>query len=258
MLLFGAAFLLRFSVAKAQTSAPEQVTSVVAQIVDGGAWATTIALTNTSANATEVYPSFYQETGGGNTQPWSLSFVEMTSAQAGSLVLPAGSTLFLHTLGTAASTTIGWGQVSELGSGPPVVAAYAIFTQRILGRPDQAGTAEAMPAAVRILAPFDNTNGAVTSVAITNDSGYNTSVSVGIRTPVSTTQAAAIALPPGGHTSFAFPTQFPETADQSGLAEFYSTLTSFSILALRFSSGAFTTAPVYSVSGPPIIIGSAP
>jgi hypothetical protein len=259
LLFFGVALLFAFSSARAQVSAPQELTSVIAQIVDGGAWATTIALTNTSANPTDVYLSFYQETGGGNTQSWGLNFVEMTSAQAGSLVLPAGSTLFLHTLGTAAATTVGYGEVSEpVGSGTPVVAAYAIFTQRIPGRPDQDGTAEATPPAVRILAPFDNTNGAVTSMAITNDSGYNTSVSVGIRTPASTVQPAAITLPPGGHMSFTLPTQFPETADQTGLAEFYSSLTSFSILALRFNSGAFTTAPVYSVTGPPIMIGSAP
>ena len=255
ILFLGAAPLFSFSVARAQVSAPPQLTSVIAQIVDGGAWATTIALTNTSANPTDVYLSFYQETGGGKTESWGLNFVEMTSAEAAALVLPAGSTLFLHTLGTDAATTVGYGQVSEpFHSGPPVVFAYAIFTQRIPGRPDQQGTGEATPAAVRVLVPFDNTNGAVTSVAITNDSGYDTSISVGIRTPVSTTQPAAITLPSGGHTSFTFPAQFPNTANQSGTAEFYSSLTSFSILALRFSSGAFTTAPVCSLTGPPVII----
>ena len=247
--------LFAFPLASGQVSGPPTLTSYIAQIVDGGAWATTIALTNTSSNPTEVYLSFYQETGGGKTQSWGLNFVEMTFPPTAPLVLPAGSTVFLHTLGIADATTVGYGEVSEpFHPGSPVVTAYAIFTQRLPGRQDQEGPAEAAPAAVRILVPFDNTNGGVTSIAIANDSGYDTSISVGIRTPMSTIQPAAITLPSGGHTSFAFPTQFPDTADTSGTAEFYSSLTSFSILALRFSSGAFTTAPVYPVTGPPVII----
>ncbi len=53
--------------------------------------------------------------------------------------------------------------------------------------------------------------------------------------------------------SFDSSTQFPATAGQSGLAEFYGPSGTFSILALKFNSGAFTTAPVYAVSGAPII-----
>lgn len=253
----GAPFSFGFSVVHAQVSVTPSLVSTTPQIVDGGPWVTTMALTNTSANATEVTLNFYQETGGGATQPWLLDFVEVTSAQPQAVSLPAGSTLFLHTLGTAAATTVGWGQVSWSPTTlPSVIDAYAIFTQRIPGRPDEEGTAEAIPVASRFLVPFDNTNGAVTSIAIASLSTNNNFISVGIRTRVCTTQPAAITLPPLGHTSFAFPTQFPGTAGQTGLAEFYGSSTAISIIGLRFNSGAFTTAPVYSVTGAPIIIGS--
>jgi hypothetical protein len=244
---FLAAFLFAFSLAHAQTAL------IIPQIVDGGAWLTTIALTNTSASQAVVSLNFFQETGGGNTSSWPLNFVEMTSAQTQDIALPGGSSVFLHTLGTAAATTIGWAQLSETSAS---VVAYAIFTQRVPGRSDQDGTAPAAAAISRILVPFDNTNGAVTSMAIANTTQSSESISVGIRSASTTTQATAITLPADGHESFTFPTQFPTTAGQSGLAEFYAASGSFSILALKFNSGAFTTAPVYSATGPPIIISS--
>jgi hypothetical protein len=247
-----ASFLFPYSLAQSQTLA-------IPQIVDGGAWLTTIAVTNTSASQTVANLSFYQNSTGGvanATSPWSLNFVEMTSAQAQNLVVPAGSTVFLHTPGTAATTTIGWGQVSE-ADGAGAVAAYAIFTQRIAGRTDQDGTAPGAAAAARILVPFDNTNTAVSTMAIANPSSSSSvTVNVGIRTSSGTTQPTSITLPPQGHASFSFPTQFAASAGVSGLAEFYSPGGTFSILALKFITGAFTTAPVYTESGLPILASS--
>ena len=254
-----AAFWMALPAARSQTSTPPQLVTIVPQIVDGGAWVTTLALTNTTTSPTQVGLSFYQETGGGSTGPWSLSFAESTSAQGQPLVLPGGTTLFLHTVGAAGTTTVGWGMITEpYGSGTPAVSAYAVFTQRVPQQSDQEGTAEAGSTGSRFLVPFDNTNGAVTSIAIANPSAFNNSISVGVRSSAGTaTQMAAITLPPGGHTSFALPTQFPVTTGQAGLAEFYGSSGGFSVLALRFSSGSLTTSPVYAANGAPIIIGSA-
>jgi hypothetical protein len=62
------------------------------------------------------------------------------------------------------------------------VVAYAIFTQRISGRTDQDGTAPAAAAASRILVPFNNSPGAVTTMAIANPTLSSVTVNVGIRT----------------------------------------------------------------------------
>jgi hypothetical protein len=245
--LFLAAFLFASSLGRAQTS-------IISQIVDGSSWLTAIAVTNTSASVANASLSFFEELAGSNsgaTLPWTLAFVEMTSTQAQNLVLQPGTTIFLHTLGTAPTLNVGWGQLQEPDNAGSVVA-YAIFTQRVAGRTDQDGTSPAAPAASRILVPFDNSNGAVTTMAVASPA-QNVSISVGIHTPVSTTQATPITLSPQGHASFTFPTQFPVTAGTTGLAEFSSASGSFSILALRFQNGAFTTAPVYSVNGPPAI-----
>jgi hypothetical protein len=132
-------------------------------------------------------------------------------------------------------------------------AAYAMFTQHIPGQVDQEGTAEGTVPAARFLVPFDNSNGAVTSMAIASVFSVGP-ISVAIRIPRSPDQQTTITLPGAGHMSFAFPAQFPITAGKTGLAELYDPYGTFSILALRFRSGAFTTAPVYSVTGQPIIV----
>ena len=257
-----AAFLVASSLARAQCSTGGATESIIPQIVNGGAWVTTIVLTNIGSGPGGAGLSLFQETGGGATEPWSLDFVEMTSAQAQALTLPAGSTVFLHTLGSAPATTVGYAQFGAANCRGGVVVGYAIFTQRIPDRLDQDGTCPAAGAGFvsRILVPFDNTNGAITGIAIVNPyTSPGESISVGIRTSAgAVVQLPSITLPFLGHTSFAFPTQFPATAGQRGLAEFYSASGSISILALRFNSSAFTTVPVYSVFGPPIIIGSAP
>ncbi len=244
---FAAAFLFTVSMARAQVSN-------IAQVVDGGGiFQTIVALTNTSATSTAVSLTFFQNASGGATSPWNLTFTENVQLQ--SIILPGGTTLFLHTPDTASSITVGWGQVNEL-DGAGAVVAYAIFTQRAAGTLG-VGTAPASAAVSRILVPFDNTNGAATSMAIANPTSATITINVGIRTTAATTQPTAITLPAQGHISFDFPTQFgAAVTGQSGLAEFYSPSGSFAILALRFQSGALTTAPAFSVSGPPIIASS--
>jgi len=238
-------FLFALSLGRAQNL-------VIPQIADGGGWQTTLVLTNTSASATTASVSFFQETSGGATQPWNLSFLEVASTQ--NLPLPAGATLFLHTPATAANTAVGWAQVQ----GNAAVAAYAIFTQRVPGRTDQDGTSIAAAPAARFLVPFDNTKGFVTSIAVANTTTSAESISVGIQPDVGLiSHPAAIALPSQGHKAVTVPQQFSSTAGQSGLLEFYSATGAFSVLALRFNpTGSFTTAPVYGETGSPIIATS--
>ena len=229
-------------------------TLVIPQIADGGGWQTTLVLTNTTAAATTASLSFFQEVSGGNgaTASWPLPFLEVGSTQ--NLALPAGSTLFLHTPGTASTTSVGWAQLPP----NPAVVAYAIFTQRVPNRTDQDGTANAAASATRVLVPFDNTKNFVTSVAVANPTGAAESISVGIQLDAGGSSIAApLSLPAQGHKAFTVPQQFTSTAGQSGLLEFYTATGSISVLALRFNpTGSFTTAPVYPETGSPIIQGS--
>jgi hypothetical protein len=226
---------------------------IIPQIADGGGWQTTIVLTNTTASTANAGITFYQDTGAGNTQTWNPPFLETGSTQSLSLA-PAG-TMFLHTSGTAGPTTVGWAQV-QADSG---VVAYAIFTSRSGSGQTQDGTAPAVASSSRVLVPFDNTNGFVTSLAIANPTSSSESITVGIQPSGggASLQAGPIQLPAQGHSAVSVPGQFPSTNGQSGLLEFSSATGSVSAVALRFDpSGSFTAAPVYSGSGAGIIGGA--
>src|ERR1700720_3216551 len=87
---------------------------VIPQVADGGGWATTIVLTNTTATVQAAVLKFNQATTGGATQPWTPPFMESVTLSA--ISLPAGATLFLHTPGTASPLTQGWGELDAAAS----------------------------------------------------------------------------------------------------------------------------------------------
>jgi len=222
---------------------------IISQIVDGEVWQTTIVLTNTTTTTGTASLSFFQETTLNATQPWNLTFMEVASTQ--SIALFGGETMLLHTEGTAPTLTQGWGQLI----GSPGIVAYAVFTKRPLGLPAQIGTSEAIASASRILVPFDNTSGNVSSMALVNTSQAVQTISVKIQTTGgSISQYTLSNIPAQGHIAFTFPAQFAATAGQSGLAEFYTASGTIALLALNFNpAGSLSTAPAYPEEGPPII-----
>lgn len=229
-------------------------TLLIPQVVDGGGWQTTFVLTNRTANPASVSLSFRIDTTAGATQVWTPPFLEVSSTTG--LSLSGGSTMYLHTPGTAAVLSQGWAVVNADAG----IVAYAIFTIRNPGHQDQDGTAIAAASTTRILVPFDNSSGLVTSVGVVNPTGTSQSISVNFRTANGTVSLGSLpSIPPNGHMAFTLPQQFPAIAMQSGLIEFYSTSGSFSVLALRFNpTGGFTAAPVYFETGSPIISSGGP
>jgi|SRR5581483_1176547 len=228
---------------------------IVPQIADGGGWQTTLVLTSTTTTGGSATLSFYQETSGGATQTWNLPLMESSSQ---TVQVGGGATVFLHTAGAGAVTSVGWAQMIV----SPGIVAYAIFTQRIPGQADQDGTAPGGAATERFLVPFDNTSGCVTGVAIANPSNANSTILVNVETETGAVSQATLSLPAQGHAAFALSERIPATAGHRGLAEFYmqgigtrtATGSPFVMLALRFNpTGAFTTAPVYAQTGAPIV-----
>jgi hypothetical protein len=224
----------------------------IPQVVDGGNWQTNFALTNTTTSPASVSMSFQADSAGGATQPWMPPFLEVSSTA--NLVIAAASTTYLHTAGIAPNLSQGYALVTA----DPGVAISAIFTIRNPGRQDLEGTALATASAARILVPFDNTSGNVTSVGIVNPTGVAETVLVNVKTASGTVvQGFLPSIPANGHMTFTLPQQFPAIAGQSGLAEFYVTTGTLSLLAFQFTaSGAFTASPVYLESGPPVISGT--
>ena len=222
-------------------------TQIIPQVADGGGWSTTIVLVNKTSTTQSVALSFNMDTANGATTPWTPPFLESVSLS--SISMAAGSTLFLHTPGTSATPTQGWGQLDAAAG----VTGYAIFTQRVPGLPAQDGTAPAVSASSRILVPFDNTSGFVSAFAVANPTGGAETVHVNVRTSDGTLSGTLPTLPAKGQTTFLLASIFSGTAGKSGLAEFYVTSGSISIIALRANGIAFTAAPVYLQAGNPII-----
>ena len=230
--------------------------TIIPQIADGGGWQTTLVFTNTASNSAQISLTFYQETPSGATAPWLPLFVDTNTPQ--NIPIPPGGTVLIHSAGTAITTTVGWALIQ----GDSSVSAYAIFAQRITGRPNQDAAAPASPPSSRVIAPYDNTNGIVTSIAIANAASTSASISVGLQNsddfgPLSPAPAA-ITLPPLGHMSFTMPQQFSTTTNQSGTAEFTTTGGSIAAIALRFDpTGSIASPPIYQESGGPILTGGA-
>ncbi len=233
------ALALRFNSTNAFTTVPVFPGSggsgqpvILSQIADGGGWATTIVLVNTGASTGNAQLSFEQDLINGNSGPWSPS---LNGQVISSVSIPAGGAVFLETPGTAAFTQ-GYATVTS----DPGIQAFAIFKQRVPGRQDQEGTALAFTATQEVLVPFDNTGGNNTTAALVNTAQAQTFQAQVLGT------SASIAVPAGAHSPFELIMQVPSTSNQLGLADFTSTISPFSMLALRFnSSGAFTSIPVF-------------
>ncbi len=221
---------------------------VVPQVADGGDWGSTVGLTNTTTSSATVSLTFHKDTTSGATEPWTPTFLENVSITA--LELPAGSTTFLHTPGTAATVSQGWAELAA----PAGVEAYVIYTYRTSGHAQDA-TAPAAAATSRVLVPFDNTSNLLTALAVVNPNPTSETISVTFRTSDgSVTQSSLPNLPANGQMAFVMPSQFPTTSGKSGLAEFYTTTGTLSIIALRANpTGAFTSEPVYPETGPTVI-----
>jgi hypothetical protein len=187
-------------------------TQIIPQVADGAGWSTTIVLANKTSSTQSATLSFNQDTSGSATTPWTPPFVESVSLS--SISLAAGSTLFLHTPGTSANLTQGWGQLDAAAG----VTGYAIFTQRVSGRPAQDATALAASAASRILVPFDNSSGYISAVALANPTGSAETVQANVRTSDGTFSVTLATLPAKGQTTFLVKDVFTGTAGKSGLA----------------------------------------
>ncbi len=223
---------------------------VIPQVADGKGWATTIVLTNTTTGDLPVTLNFKQAVpkGAGVTLPWSPPFQNSVSS---SFNIPAGSSIFMRTLGNATETSTGWAELVA----DPRVTGYAIFTQLSMDGRAQDSTAPAVLASSRILVPFDNTSGLVTAIALVNPNASAETVSVNFRTSdgATSTDTVVPTLPSQGQITFLLPTPFPETSGKSGLAEFYVSSGTISIIALRANGSAITSAPVFFETGTPII-----
>ena len=214
-------------------------TATISQIADGGGWETTIILVNTGATPAPVSLRFTQPFG----IPWALQVAGTNGITEYSDVIPAGGSRIIDTAGLSPVLSQGWGQVITTGS----VAGTAIFRQQLSSVRDAEGAVPlTLSGMQQFVLPFDNTQGFATAVALANeDPSQSTAVSVTLRDLNGTVLGVeTVNLVPFGRSAFVLSSQFPETANVQGVAEFSSPNVTLSALGLRYNPiGSFTSLP---------------
>jgi hypothetical protein len=99
--------------------------------------------------------------------------------------------------------------------------------------------------------PFDNTAKAITGVALTNP-GASTASNISVKISFSDNTGEVVkypALAGRNHQAFVLASQFPDTANRSGVAEFTSDTPLYAVVFRFNSTGAYTALDVISAGG---------
>ena len=215
-------------------SAPGIQTTPLAHAADGNAFKTTVLLTNASSTAAPYTLRFNDDHGNVPSTRFELEMGSLTG------IIPAGGSATIRTAGLGPQTVNGWAELTA----PPFVGGSVIYSQKT-GLPSiQEGTATIVAAGSQhFFMPFDNTAKAITGVALTNPGATAAnSISVTFRYtdggPNETLSYPQLAS--RNHQAFVLASQFPHTANRSGVAEFTSDA-ALAVAVFRFNStGAFT------------------
>jgi hypothetical protein len=222
--------------------------ATISQVADGGGWQTTIILVNTGnklpGGLTELVPApFSLRFTQANGTSWFLPVAGAGAMSEYSDVIPAGGVRIIETEGASPAVSQGWAQVITSGT----ISGTAIFRQRLSADHDSEGAVPlSLSGTRRFVLPFDNTQGVVTAVALANqDRSHSTAVSVTLRNENGQVVGNEVVnLAPLGRSAFVLPTQFHETVNIRGVAEFSSGNVDLSALGLRYNSlGSFTSIP---------------
>lgn len=232
---------------------------VFPHVAVGPDWETSFVIVNMSTASAQFTLGFFDTTGA----PMTVSFTDGKAAAA------ATDSFLTRTLPPEGSTTItvyNDGQPLRTGFAilePPSedqrLGGYAVFKQRVAGRPD-------FEAVVPLCdyddwafyMPYDNSGGVDTGMALVNPSTDQTATvdlyfmdEEGVEITKKT-----FALLPGEQTSFSLTAKYPELAGKRGTLYGQSSIDYLSVLGLRFNlagGGAFTSLPVMNWCG---MIGS--
>jgi len=225
-------------------SAPGIQTTPLAHAADGNAFKTTVLLTNASSTAAPYTLRFNDDHGNVPSTRFELEMGSLTG------IIPAGGSATIRTAGLGPLTVNGWAELTA----PASVGGSVIYSQKT-GLPSiQEGTAAIVASGSQhFFMPFDNTAKAITGVALTNPGGTaanNISVTFRYTDGGPNETLAYPQLASRNHQAFVLASQFPHTANRSGVAEFTSDA-ALSVAVFRFNStGAFTALDAIPAGAP--------
>ncbi|HEV3333443.1 MAG TPA: cellulase family glycosylhydrolase [Bryobacteraceae bacterium] len=211
-----------FDVVQAGGSASTS-TRTLAHTFDAPSFQTTILLTNTATTPSTYLLQFNNEQG---TAPSPAVALQAGSAPLTGAI-PAGGSVTIRTAG--AGPYLGWAQLTA----PGTVGGSVIYSQKNQLPSLQEGTATIVSTGSQhFFLPFDNTNGAITSMAITNPGMAAANITLTLRFSDGTTATPSFGpLAAGNHQTVPI---LPGAADKSGVAEFTSNAPLYTV-AFRFN-----------------------
>jgi hypothetical protein len=189
------------------TNRPEGYTKILSQIVDGGGWQTTLTITNRNKYAQAYTVTFWQDNGA----PWSIPGIGSNIT----ISVPGNGVKFLNSLGTSAGIAEGWAKVE----GYEDYSAMAVY--RVHGdQQDQQASVIGDPTRnTSFTMPFDESNGALVGLALTNPSSTQAQTALIVaydETGKVIVNDFSLVLQPMQHTAFVLDQQFPAIANQRG------------------------------------------
>jgi hypothetical protein len=204
----------------------------LAHIAEGNGFKTTVLLTNVDTAPASYVLRFNDNSGNVPASPVPLEAGALTG------VIPPGRSVTIRTSGQSVQALDGWAELTA----PVTVGGSVIYSQRLPTQLTvQEGTTAIEPGSTHFFVPFDNTNGAVTGLALTNPGATPANIAVTLRYDTGTSETVTLpSFAARTHQAYPIPNRFSNTAGQSGVAEFTSGVP-ISAVAFRFnSSGAFT------------------
>jgi CHRD domain-containing protein/putative Ig domain-containing protein len=206
----------------------------VAQVVDGGGFVTQFAIVNLDPSQVSFQFRFWGDDGNALSLP-------LPNSAPGDLAgtLAQGATAFVRTSGNSAPLLQGWAEVASTGR----IGVLAIFRLATPGKPDSEATVMGTQSGSNIFLPFDNSQGFVTGVAVSNaNPTQSVSVTMIFTSDTGAQSNAAITLPAHGHTAFVMPAAYSATAGARGSVRFLPSSPDIAVVGLRFSpNNSFTS-----------------
>jgi len=209
-------------------------------IATGSGWETVIVIVNMSAQPIDFVQRFYAQSG----QPMTVTFRnypqgELTTTAASQGRLPPGASFNFALFDSGQPLQVGWATLTY-DSSQGRLGGYAIFRQRVPGRPDfEALVPLSAYDDYKFFMPFDNIQGFTTAIAIANPAS-NLSNRITFRFLAldgSTILTDVLDLPPNGQTAFVLSERFPAIAGRLGTLYVQSSVNRLSAMGLRFNTG---------------------
>ena len=222
-------------------------TTVIPQMVDGGLVRSILVITNADPARNAAYHiDFY----GNDGLPLAFPFQTVGKVDHLDGTLAPGASVFLSTAGTASAQQQGWAKTDWTTSSSVAISQILQVKDPSTGKFSAEaliqGTESFIDGATVI--PFDNKNGNVSSIAMSNTSPYSVeTVNVKVVDQSGNTlKADTLSLGANQHTSFILAQRWPELANTQGSLIFTPTdiIADISVMGLRFASlqNGFTVA----------------